>query len=289
MNPGLLSSTLLQKPAELEELEKEKLQVELARPESSPDVLAQAVLAQSQALTSLVGQIAMNHSDPLVELGVGVGGTRGSSGRAKLQQELASQKGLFFSSVLRSMSRRMAPTMPPEGTPMELFEKGISGTRYLERFGGYAKQRDLGAVQYQIMTALDYLQTENWEGARDKVALLAVMVEQAVLDGGRFELAQLLVLQDDLPSNIFINRQAGALARSKSFSPLADQLWITTALAYLKEMDTIVGKRAELANPSRGSNDQSQNHPAAKTKPAPKKKGGGKGRGGQKQEEEEDQ
>ena len=47
----------------------EKLQQTAAG--STPDALAQAVYAQSQALTSLVNQIASTQSDPLVELGAG--------------------------------------------------------------------------------------------------------------------------------------------------------------------------------------------------------------------------
>ena len=131
------------------------------------------------------------------------------------------------------------------------------------------------------MTALDYLQTDNLQGARDTIALLAVMLEQAVMDGGRL----VLVLQDDLPASIFVNRQAGALSRSRSFSPLADQKWITTALAYLKELDTIQGKRLELANPGKPSTEPSKAQP--KPKGGPRRKGGQKG--SQKTEEEEEQ
>ena len=280
---GLLRSHVLEKPQDVLELEKEKL--ESAEPISST-TLAQAVLAQSHALNSLVSQIAQSSSDPLVDLGgLSTTGTRGSVGRAKLQSELASQKGLFFQAVMESMARRMSPTVPVDGTPVDLMNRGICGTKYLERFGGYAKHRDLGMIQYQVMSILNFLQTENWSAAKDSAALLSVCLEQAVLDGGRFDLAGVLCLQDDLPSSIFVNRQAGALSRSRSFAPLADQRWITTALAYLKELDSIQTKRGELSGLKTSVMDSDR---AAAPKPNPKKKGGKPSKGGQKGQPEND-
>ena len=135
------------------------------------------------------------------------------------------------------------------------------------------------------MTAFDYLQTENLSAARDTIALLSVMLEQAVMDGGRLDLAQVLTLQDDLPSSIFVNRQAGVLSRSKSFSPLADQRWITIALAYLKEMDTLQTKRLEISGGAKSSQEPG-NQTQPKAKAQGKKKGRGKGQNLQAEEEE---
>ena len=125
--------------------------------------------------------------------------------------------------------------------------QGVSGTCYMERFGGYGKQRDLGIIQFQVMTCMDFLQMENLDAARDSLSLLAVMLEQATLDGGSLELGQLLTLTDDPPSAIFTNRTSQT-SRAKAFSPLADQRWVTTALAYIKELDTITSKRLELTS-----------------------------------------
>eukprot|EP00435_Cladocopium_sp_Y103_P045385 s1376_g13.t1 len=123
--------------------------------------------------------------------------TRGAQGRARLQIELAAQKGVFFASVLNSMARRMQPTAPVEGAPQEMMMRGVCGTKYLERFEGFGKYRELGCLQYQVMTILDFLQMENIQGARDATALLAVTLDQAALDNGRFDLASLLCLQEE--------------------------------------------------------------------------------------------
>ena len=278
---GILPAPLNSQPTDLAMLEEEK---PLSQPHPGGDHLAQAVLAQSQALTTLVSQIAQTSADPLSDLSGTFGtGTRGTSGRMKLQSELASRQGLFFASVMRSMARRMHPTGSLEGSPAQLMERGVCGTKYMERFGGYGKHRDLGTIQFQVMTILDYLQMEDWQAARDSTALLAVCMEQAVMDNGKFDLAALLCLQDDLPANIYLNRNAGALSRSKSFSPLADQKWITTALAFLKEMDTIVAKRGELGG---SSSKEKSSPPVPKAKLTPKKKGKGRGQQNQNHVEE---
>ena len=91
--PGLLASPLVKKPLELAELEKEKI-----APKTEDSSLAQAVLAQSQALTTLVTQIAQASGDPMSDLAgsSATPGSRGALGRAKLQAELACSKGHLF-------------------------------------------------------------------------------------------------------------------------------------------------------------------------------------------------
>ncbi len=237
-----LAITGLGQPPEVRNLEMEKMDL------TSPN-LAAAMMAQSTAITTLVSQLAAGHTDPMAELALtGIGGSRGASGRAKLQNDLALQKGIFFESVMRSMSRRMFPTLPPTLSYPEMMKQSICGTRYLERFGGYGRCRDLGVIQCQVMQCMDFLQMENMEGARDCIALLAVMLEQASLDGGRLDLGQILTLSEDPPAAVFTNRQVAQLSKARAFSPLADQKWVTTALAYIKELDTITTKRTEMMN-----------------------------------------
>ena len=255
--------------------------------------LAQAMMAQSTAVTALVAQLAGASQDPMTDLQLsGMSGSKGAAGRAKLQTELALHRGSFFDAVVKSMARRMAPTASAERGHQELLAAGVSGTRYLERFGGYGRQKELGIIMHQIMTAVDFLMSENYGAAKDCIGLTAVMLEQACLDGGRFELAQILTMQEDVPASVFTNRQLAMSSRSRAFSPLADQKWITTSIAFLKELDTISTKRSELMSgqglgsfggtPPGGDN-------APKAKPSPKKKGKGRGgrSSGQAAEEEE--
>ena len=158
-------------------------------------------------------------------------------------------------------------------------DRGVSGTKYLERFGGFGKHRDLGCLQHQIMTVMDFLQVGNIPAARDHIALLAVTVDQAALDNGRFDLANLLCLQEEPPSTVFTHKQASALSKTRAFSPLADQKWVTVALAYIKELDVITAKRLELTSNSKASGFGAQTSDVSKAKPFPKKKGKQWGKG----------
>lgn len=265
------------KPEELVALEEEKPDAPL--PEGD---LAKAMLVQSKALTTLVSQIASSSQDPMADLTLGVqsASTRGAMGRARLQAELATHSGAFFQSVLKAMARRMQPTMPATGSPEDLLRRGICGTLYMERYRGFGRHRDLGLLLYQVMGILDFLQAGNTGAAQDATALLAVCIDQAVLDGGRFDLAALLTLQEDPPSAIFVNRQQSVLARSRAFSQLADQKWVTTALAFVKELDLINVKRQELSGQATGSHKgQPSSEPSAKPKAQTKRKGKGNAKG----------
>jgi len=273
-------------PLPVLELEKEKKPLE----ESQSSEIARAMMAQSVAITSLVAQIAGSSSDPMQDLQGSSSGTRGALGRAKLQSELAQHRGAFFHSVVLAMARRMAPTSVADQPYGQLMAAGISGTRYLERFGGYGRQRDLGLIQYQLMTVFDFMMSENTEAAKDSLALLIVMVEQACLDQGRFDLGQVLTLQEDPPAGVFTSRQLSQVSRARSFAPLADQRWITVALAFLKELDTITVKRTELlssAAASTSGGDPSQTLEKGRGRGNPKRKSRGGGRGGGQQQEEE--
>eukprot|EP00435_Cladocopium_sp_Y103_P057911 s1162_g20.t1 len=262
-------------PAKLVELEADKTVA------GQGSELARAMMAQSAALTTLAAHIAGTSQDPMADLQLpGGAGTRGSAGRARLQAELAQHRGVFYDAVLRLMSRRMAPTSVAERTPPELLAAGICGTKYLERFGGYGRFRDLGMIQYQVMTAMDFMMTEDWGAVKDTIALLAVCLEQAVLDAGRFEVAQILTLQEDIPASVFTNRQLAATSRARAFAPLSDQRWVTAAIAFLKELDTISSKRNELVGaPKDAGASSSTAAPAQTPKPKAKRKAAGKGKG----------
>lgn len=105
-------------------------------------------------LTTLLAQLARSTQDPP------------EAQQAELSsQSLAQQGGLSFDAVLKSMSRRMSPTSSAEKPAAELLSKRICGI-YLEKFGGYGRQRDLGVIQYQVMTALDFLMAEKVGGSK---------------------------------------------------------------------------------------------------------------------------
>lgn len=262
--PGAMSSAAHAKQEEVKQLEQET--------EAGGSDLAKAVLAQSQALTALVGQIALQ-SDPLADYSSSSSGfsSRGAMGRSKLQQELAAQKGSFFVAVCQNMARRMSPSQPCEQQPMELYHRGVSATRYLERFGGFGKVKDLGQLVWQVGIIMDHLQCDNLPAAKDATSLLMVCLEQSAMDAGHLEIGLLLSLAEDPPAGLFSNRSLAPLSKGKSFAPLAEQKWVNLALSYIKELDQITQKRADLSGAS--SRTTSATPPAVPVpKPKPKAK-----------------
>ena len=130
---------------------------------------------------------------------------KGTAGRQKLQAELALTEGHFFEKVFQAALRRMDPAMGSEASSsMEAATKGPVMTRYLERFGGYDRQKDLGLIQWQLAQSLDLMARGEVKGAADVIALLAVMIDQMALDG-KSELAWLFTLQQDPPAAVFQN------------------------------------------------------------------------------------
>ena len=253
------------------------------RGEAGGSEMIRAMFAQSTAITALAAQIANMSGDPIGELASSSSGftSKGAAGRMKLQQELAAQKGTFFSAVVANMGRRMHPAMMMEATPMQLAGQGITMSKYVERFGGYGKARDFGHVMWQVALIMDYLQMENWQGAMDATALLAVCLEQTALDGS-MDVGLLLSLSEDPPSGVFTNRSLAPLSRGKAFAPLASQPWIAVALSYIKELDLITQKRSDLVG---GKNQTTGDLVAPKVKPKPQPKWKKKKRGQEDAEE----
>ena len=205
---------------------------------------AQAMLEQAKALTMLVTHMQASSSDPLQDLGSSSSSlsSKGALSRAKLQAELAMHRGTFFTSVLQSMGRRMHPSMSSEVEMSTLRDRGVTPSQYLERFGGYGKTRDIGFIVWQVGLIMNFLQEDNVLAAKDSLALLFVMLEQAAMDGGSLQVGLLLALVEDPPQSLFSMRSVAMGAHPRPFAPTANQRWITSALQYLKEMDVISTK-----------------------------------------------
>ena len=238
----------------------------------SGNVLAQAVLQQSQALTTLVTHL-QSGGDPLLDhQGTSSSlSSRGAAGREKLQRDLAQRSGGFFLQVMQNAFRRVRPATPMPPSCVEIAAADFSMIHYLERCGGYGNSRELGLIMYLMSFVADAAIREDWEGVKEHLALCMVSVEQAAQDSGRWDLAFQLSLAEDPPSQIFSYKSSSVqtTGRARAFSSLCPQKWATVALAYAKEMDYIQSRRQET----------SAKHPAAEaqqgspTSPSPKRRG----------------
>ena len=206
-----------------------------------PSALASAVLAQSQALVSLVAQLAQNSGEPLLDAPSATS-VRGAAGRQKLQQELQATPNLFSKKIRENACRRMDPSglVAPDCPTM---------IRYLD------KVRDFWQAEELSPDRLDDCPGRRPACPRGDrshgIALLQLVVDQANLDGGDFSFAWVLGLQPDLPTGVYQDVAGSAGPASRAFSPLAEQKSVTVALSYMKEIEAITARRAELHPPRR--------------------------------------
>ncbi|CAE7400042.1 hypothetical protein AK812_SmicGene26794 [Symbiodinium microadriaticum] len=163
-----------------------------------------------------------------------------------MQEELSADKGVFFAAVLQNMAKRMAPAASLSSEPAELLQQGVCLSRYWERFGGFAGQRDLGAIAHTLAHAMDALQAGRINQASDHLALLAVCVEQMSMDSGRAELGYQLTWLEEPPAAMFTARSSKSAMHTRAFAPLASQRWVAIVLSYIKELDVIATKRADI-------------------------------------------
>ena len=168
------------------------------------------------------------------------------------------------SNLRRRLGRYLAEGVPPD--PQE----------YLERTGGYANQRTLGLIAWMVADILKSLWEDDPEAAMDRAALTLMMVDQANLDGGQMDLAWLLGLSEEPPAGVFARPTQSGVPNSRAFTPLASPQMVTSAIAYLRELDTLQTRRSELGRgrrtplpqPTAAADDgPSPDAPQAKTKP----------------------
>ena len=165
---------------------------------------------------------------------------------------------------------------PTEAVPKSLEElrrepRRFTFSQYLERHGGYQHQKDLGLIMYMVCQVSDMLLAGSEEGALDLLSLLMVCLEQAALDHGKFEVAYTLSLFAEPPSQVFSNRGTPQNPRLRAFAPLCPLTWATTALAFLKETDSILARRNEASGGASSSGHVARDEPDPAPKKAPRK------------------
>lgn len=240
--------------------------------EESPNAFAKALTQQSAAITALVAHLTTG--DAMTDLsatssGGGSLNTKGAARRERMQSDLASRTSCFFLQVQQQLFKRMNPTRQVPQNEADLAASGISMTSYLERYGGFKGNREAGLALWIAAHVMDAMAVQDFQGAKEYMALLTVALEQSALDGG-WQLAYLLCLLEDPPNNLFADRMA-PITSGRPFSPLVPPSWSAVALSYLKEVELLASRKQEVKNP--------KGIPAAKPaaspdpEPTPKPKG----------------
>ena len=250
---------------------------------AGPPSMTQAIFQQSQAMNALVAHFIGNQ-DPLTDLASSSStslSTKGAGRREKLQQHLANRSGDFFLQVCHQALRRIKPLDPLPESLKDLPRKAIF-SKYMEKQGGMAGQRDFALVMWLLCQIGDAMVAQDHKGAQELLAVTLVSVEQAAMDGGKWDLAYLMSLQQDPPQSIYTSRTSSTNPRLRSFAPLCPQPWATTALAFVKEQDVIATRRAEASGakkgggPSQEAPEGTENQPRRTRFPKKPKKGGDK-------------
>ena len=233
------------------------------------DPMLQALAQQSNALTALVAHLASS-SDPLSDLSQGGTSssttTRGVQRRERLQSELASGSSNFFLTVSQQMHRRMFPSKPVPKTESDLAGSGISLLSYLERFGGFRQQKEIGLCLWILGHSFDAMLQGNTDLAKEHLALLLVAMEQSALDQGDWTLAFLLSLSEEPPVQLYQDRMVSMHGQGRPFSPLVPSSWSAVCLAYLKEMEVLNSKKAETVPRAKSAPSPPTADPAASPK-----------------------
>ena len=157
-------------------------------------------------------------------------------------------------------------------SPEQMLAQGFSMTRYFERFGGWSNCRELALVAHQVALTFDAFQAGASKGSCGSSCrqLGAGLLGRRAYGSG-------------LPAHL-----AGGSAlrhvprpnknnhiRTRAFSALASQRWITVVLGYLRELDTIQARSAQQGKPSKASASSSAENPDStpnRPKRQPKKK-----------------
>ena len=214
------------------------------------DQILMALAQQSSAITSLVAHLA-GGGDAMSDLSASGsshlgGGTRGVQRRDRMMQDLAANKSNFFMAVQQQLHRKLNPSCPAPSTEEELHVSDASILTYLERFGGYQRNKELGLVMWLLGHIADAFARGNIHLAREHTALALCAVEQAALDRGEWSLGFLLGLTADPPVQMFQDRMQNVTAYGRSFGPLTPSGWAATSLAFLKEMEVLQSRKTEI-------------------------------------------
>ena len=244
---------------------------EVVAPSGQDPSIGMALMQQSQAMNALVAHL-IGQQDPMLDLGSSSAGglslsSKGTRGRERLLQELSAKNGTFFLQVAQNAFKRLRPA---EAVPRSLqeFPKKAIFSKYLERQGGFASQKDIGITLWLLSQVADALLCQEPVHAQDLLALAIVSLEQVAQDGGKWELGYLLSLQEDPPQSLFSSRAPSTNPRLRAFAPLCPQPWTSVALTYLREMDIIATRRSEAASSSKSA----VANPTEEPRPNPKRK-----------------
>ncbi len=230
--------------------------------------IAQALSQQSTAITALVAHLTSG-SDPLAELQVGgstFGSTKGVQRRERMQADLASGSSTYYLQMMQQVHRRLFPamTVPKDADQLQ----HLSFLTYLKETGGYKASRETGLIMWLLGHIIDAASCDDMHQVRERLALLAISLEQSAVDRGDWQIAYLLSLAEDPPLSLYQDKTSIISPYGRPFASLVPSAWAAVVLAYVKELEVLTSKKGEAISPKRSPPLKSD----PDSPPAPKRK-----------------
>ena len=230
--------------------------------ESDQANMVAAISQQSAALTSLVAHLASGDgfADLAGSSSTSSVSTKGVMKREKMQQELANRSSQFFLAVQQQIYKKMYPARVCPKTEEDLLKSQVSMTSYLEKYGGFKGQREMGLMFWMLAHAMDAASQGDFYATKEFLALMAASMEQAVLDG-HWQIAYVVGLLEEPPAQLFTERLQSTTALGRPFAPLVPPSWAAVSLSYVKEIDLLTTRKGEVR--SKASPKSEAEHPAS--------------------------
>ena len=222
-------------------------EIQLVHQEEGSSSVIAAISQQSAALTSLVAHLTSG--DALLDLQGSSSSTsvstKGVARREKMQQELAGRTSQYFLQVHQQIFKKMYPAKLCPKSEEDLIRANVSMTSYLEKYGAFKGQKELGLVSWMVAHAMDAAAQGDFYATKEFLALLSAALDQATLDGNR-HLAYIVGLLEEPPSQMFAEKMQSSLTLGRPFAPLVPPSWAAVSLSYIKEIDLLTSKKTEV-------------------------------------------
>ena len=281
MREPALRKTRSQGP--LSETEEELLPAEefgLVPESNAPADPMTAAVTKLTAIVSTLAETKRSSSSNKVEVALdGVSGStepggygsgkRAAAARRALRAALVEHPADISAIIEKHMWEDLSSQTMTPGAPMPT----MSARAWVEHRSKIGAYKATAYASWGVSGALDCLFKNDVAGARARLALLLLQIDQASVDRGGWALAAELSLEGPPPFHVLSQHNPPNVHDGDlPFSRLLDPRWAEISLAHLKETEDYVSKRKNLSKPKK--EDDTTPDPKRKAKAKPRARGG---------------
>ena len=264
----------VEKEAEEPGLADQLLDVALPSSLTEGDPLAQILAVQLQQNKMMMERL-LGHRQVDPVLGALSGGDSGSGSNSGVKGCLAREAFLKAASDL--------PRVATVARINALREMGLDESRCESNLMKKYIERKIPLGDHKLLSYWAVMCAEGWSVAHQSgnielqgiMARMLTFIEQAAIDSGKYQLAWLLTTHQEPPWHLLVKQKwAPGL---QPFSRLCHPSWVSANLAFLKDLDFVESRKAQIGKPPKNSVVDVEDEENPKPKRQPKKaKGAGK-------------